>query len=53
MDKALPKSYKSLSRRISIPATHLENMEYDGDLVNKSVKLSHNLIYRILIFLLT
>jgi hypothetical protein len=33
-DKAPPKSCKSLSRRIPTSATHLENVEYDGDLVN-------------------
>jgi hypothetical protein len=26
-----------------IAATHLENMEYDSDLVNKSAKLFHDL----------
>jgi hypothetical protein len=34
-------------------ATHLENMEYDRDLVNKSVKLLHDLVCRILISSLT
>jgi hypothetical protein len=30
----------------------LENVEYDRDVVNKSIRLSHDLIYRILISLL-
>jgi hypothetical protein len=47
-DKTLPKSCKSLSRRISTPATHLENVEYSRNLVNKSAKLLHDLIYKML-----
>jgi hypothetical protein len=52
-DKALAKSCKSLSRRIPIPATHLENVAYGRDLVNKLAKLWHDLICRILISPLT
>jgi hypothetical protein len=52
-DKAPTKSCKSLNRRIPISATHLENVEYGRDLVNKSVKLLHDLICRILISPLT
>jgi hypothetical protein len=49
-DKAPPKSYKSLSRRITIPATHLENVKYDRDLVNKLAKILHDLLCRMQIF---
>jgi hypothetical protein len=42
-DKAPPKSYKSLSQRILISTTHLKNVECGRYLVNKSVKLSHDL----------
>jgi hypothetical protein len=48
-DKAHPKFCKSLSQCIQISVTHLENVQYGRDLVNKSVKLSHDLICRMLI----
>jgi hypothetical protein len=48
-----PKSCKYLSRRITILVTHLENMKYDMDLMNKSAKLLLDLIYMILISPLT
>jgi hypothetical protein len=37
-----PKSYKSLSWHIPVSSTHLENVAYGRNLVNKSVKLSQD-----------
>jgi hypothetical protein len=44
-----PELYKSLSLRISMPFTHLSNVASGKDFVNKSDKLSHDLICKILI----
>jgi hypothetical protein len=46
-DKTPTKSCKSLSRRMPISTTHLENVEYGNDLVNKSAKLLYDLVCRI------
>ena len=48
-EDAPPDPCKSLSRRIPIPLTHLRNVEYDRDLVNKSARLSHDLVCKTLI----
>jgi hypothetical protein len=37
-----PKAYKYLSPHISISSTHLENVAYGENLVNKSVTLSQD-----------
>jgi hypothetical protein len=45
-----PEPCKSLSLRIPMPFTHLLNVARGKDFINKSVKLSHYLICKILIF---
>ena len=39
-----PDSCKSLSLFIPMPSTHLRNAEYGRDFVNKSARLSHDLV---------
>jgi hypothetical protein len=44
-----PEPYKSLNLCIPMTFTHLSNVAGGKDFINKSVKLSHDLIYKIFI----
>jgi hypothetical protein len=44
-----PDSCKSLSLLIPMPSIHLQDAEYGRDFVNKSARLSHDLVCKILI----
>jgi hypothetical protein len=47
--ESLTEPCKSLTLHIPMYFTHLSNVARSSDFVNKSAKLSHNLIYKILI----